>query len=106
MSAPAHPSLPCFPCPHASACCAYGVTLSDEEAWHIVRYIRHLPARGSLGAPAIFKEEEEQHARHPRQGSGGILGDWLPECLHAVCDRLNASHGGAPRSECSQDQEE
>lgn len=32
MSAPAHPPLPCFPCPHASACCAYGVTLSDEEA--------------------------------------------------------------------------
>jgi hypothetical protein len=26
------PSLPCFPCPHASSCCAYGVTLSDEEA--------------------------------------------------------------------------
>jgi hypothetical protein len=31
MSEP-HPPLPCFPCPHASACCAYGVTLSDEEA--------------------------------------------------------------------------
>jgi hypothetical protein len=26
------PSLPCFPCPHHSSCCAYGVTLSDEEA--------------------------------------------------------------------------
>jgi Putative zinc- or iron-chelating domain len=26
------PSLPCFPCPHGSSCCAYGVTLSDEEA--------------------------------------------------------------------------
>jgi hypothetical protein len=26
------PSLPCFPCPHRSSCCAYGVTLSDEEA--------------------------------------------------------------------------
>ena len=26
------PELPCFPCPHQSACCAYGVTLSDEEA--------------------------------------------------------------------------
>jgi hypothetical protein len=26
------PKLPCFPCPHASSCCAYGVTLSDEEA--------------------------------------------------------------------------
>ena len=26
------PPLPCFPCPHQSACCAYGVTLSEEEA--------------------------------------------------------------------------
>jgi hypothetical protein len=26
------PKLPCWPCPHASACCAYGSTLSDEEA--------------------------------------------------------------------------
>jgi hypothetical protein len=28
----AFPVLPCFPCPHASACCAFGVTLTDEEA--------------------------------------------------------------------------
>jgi Fe-S-cluster containining protein len=26
------PPLPCFPCPHASNCCSWGVTLSDEEA--------------------------------------------------------------------------
>ncbi len=26
------PPLPCYPCPHHSACCAFGVTLSDEEA--------------------------------------------------------------------------
>jgi len=31
MSGP-FPSLPCYPCPHNSACCAYGVTLSGEEA--------------------------------------------------------------------------
>jgi hypothetical protein len=31
------PSLPCFPCPHQSACCAYGVTLSEEEAEAIGR---------------------------------------------------------------------
>jgi hypothetical protein len=30
-----HPELPCYPCPHASSCCAYGVTLSDEEAARI-----------------------------------------------------------------------
>lgn len=29
------PSLPCFPCPHAASCCAYGVTVSDEEAAEI-----------------------------------------------------------------------
>ena len=26
------PTLPCYPCPHRSSCCSYGVTLSDEEA--------------------------------------------------------------------------
>jgi len=32
MASPPLPSLPCYPCPHASACCAYGATLSDDEA--------------------------------------------------------------------------
>src|SRR6476620_2464314 len=31
------PSLPCYPCPHLSSCCAYGVTLSDGEAAAIAR---------------------------------------------------------------------
>jgi mono/diheme cytochrome c family protein len=35
--------------------------LEDEEMWNIVRYIRHLPPKGSLGAPAIYKEEAEEH---------------------------------------------
>jgi hypothetical protein len=26
------PSLPCYPCPYNASCCAYGTTLSDEEA--------------------------------------------------------------------------
>jgi hypothetical protein len=26
------PSLPCYPCPHNASCCAYGTTLTDEEA--------------------------------------------------------------------------
>src|SRR5438552_556426 len=30
--------------------------LDDGEMWHIVRYIRHLPTKGSLGVPAVFKE--------------------------------------------------
>jgi len=29
-------------------------TLSDEEIWQIVHYIRHLPARGSLGDPVVY----------------------------------------------------
>ena len=32
MFSPPSPALPCFPCPHQSACCAYGATLSDAEA--------------------------------------------------------------------------
>jgi hypothetical protein len=27
-----HRALPCFPCPHASACCRFGTTVTDEEA--------------------------------------------------------------------------
>ena len=34
---PELPALPCYPCPHQSACCAYGVTLSDAEAAEITR---------------------------------------------------------------------
>jgi len=36
-----HP-LPCFPCPHSSACCAYGTTLTDDEAAALMR--AHGPA--------------------------------------------------------------
>ena len=35
MSAKHHvtlPSLPCYPCPYAASCCAYGTSLSDPEA--------------------------------------------------------------------------
>jgi mono/diheme cytochrome c family protein len=35
--------------------------LTDEEMWKMVLYIRHLPAKGSLGEPDIFKEEAEEH---------------------------------------------
>jgi len=31
-------SLPCYPCPHQSACCAYGVTLSEDEARAIAHH--------------------------------------------------------------------
>jgi mono/diheme cytochrome c family protein len=35
--------------------------LTDDEMWKMVRYMRHLPAKGSLGTPEIFKEEQEEH---------------------------------------------
>ena len=35
--------------------------LEEDEMWKIVRYIRHLPQKGSLGSPEVFKEEEEEH---------------------------------------------
>lgn len=31
------PRLPCYPCPHHSACCAHGTTLNDREAQGILR---------------------------------------------------------------------
>lgn len=40
--------------------------LEDDEMWNIVHYIRHLPARGSLGIPQIYKEEAEEH-EHAKQ---------------------------------------
>jgi mono/diheme cytochrome c family protein len=39
----------------------YSGILSDEEMWHVVLYLRHLPAKGSMGTPAVFKESEAEH---------------------------------------------
>jgi mono/diheme cytochrome c family protein len=36
-------------------------TLSDEEMWKIVVYLRNLPPAGSLGIPAVYKEAQEEH---------------------------------------------
>ena len=40
--------------------------LDDDEAWAIVRFIRHLPAKGSLGIPKVYQEgsEEHEHEKH------------------------------------------
>ena len=35
--------------------------LEDDEMWAMVRYIRHLPPKGSLGAPAVYQESEQEH---------------------------------------------
>ncbi len=42
--------------------------LEDDEMWAIVRYIRHLPPKGSLGIPEYFKEAEEEH-QHAEEGA-------------------------------------
>jgi mono/diheme cytochrome c family protein len=32
--------------------------LNDDEIWHIVIYLRHLPPAGSLGDPAMYSGDE------------------------------------------------
>ena len=43
--------------------------LEDDEMWQIVHYIRHLPARGSLGVPEVFAREGEEHSEDHRDHS-------------------------------------
>ena len=40
---------------------AWKEILSDEEMWKVVDYVRHLPPKGSLGIPEVYKEEEQEH---------------------------------------------
>ena len=35
--------------------------LDDDEMWKIVRFLRKLPAPGSLGAPKMYTEGESEH---------------------------------------------
>lgn len=42
---------------------AWKDALSDEEKWKVVHFIRHLPPKGSLGIPEVYKEEQEEHER-------------------------------------------
>lgn len=37
--------------------------LDDDEMWKIVRYLRHLPPKGSAGVPEVYRETEQEH-RH------------------------------------------
>jgi mono/diheme cytochrome c family protein len=39
---------------------AWKDVMDDTTMWHIVRYIRHLPAKGSLGAPSVYREGSGQ----------------------------------------------
>ena len=36
--------------------------LEDEEMWHVVHFLRHLPPTGSLGAPDIYRRSEHEHS--------------------------------------------
>jgi len=40
---------------------AWKGTLNDEEMWKVVNFLRRLPPKGSLGIPAVYKEEQEEH---------------------------------------------
>lgn len=46
--------LPCYPCPHASACCAYGVSLTDAEKVQVV---------AKFGEKAVVFDDAEQEWR-------------------------------------------
>jgi len=40
---------------------AWKGTLSDEEMWKVVDFLRHLPPKGSLGIPDVYREEQKEH---------------------------------------------
>ncbi len=54
--------------------------LDDQEMWQVIRFIRHLPQKGSLGIPAIYKEAEEEH--HHAEGAEGGKSDEEHEHHH------------------------
>ncbi len=43
--------------------------LSDQEMWHMVRFLRKLPAKGSEGVPPVFQHEAEEHGAAQRSGA-------------------------------------
>ena len=45
--------------------------LDDNEMWKIVRFIRHLPAPGSLGAPKSYAEGENEHEEMEKAAKPG-----------------------------------
>jgi mono/diheme cytochrome c family protein len=65
--------------------------LDDNEMWSIVRYIRHLPQKGSLGAPAVFSEAEEEH-EHAEHGERPAQGAKAGETKHAPDESKPHTH--------------
>ena len=49
--------------------------LDDDEKWKVVLFLRHLPAKGSEGVPAIFKEEKEEHEQMEHSAKAGAPAD-------------------------------
>ena len=41
--------------------------IEEQEMWYVVRYLRHLPPKGSLGMPPVFnkggKGESKEHIK-------------------------------------------
>jgi hypothetical protein len=62
----ASPPLPCFPCPHHSACCAWGVTLSEHEASAIA---------ATHGADKIYKTRWGEWRTRVKRGRCILLAD-------------------------------
>jgi len=49
--------------------------LEENEMWHIVRFIRHLPPAGSAGIPAVYKEEREEHEKMEHESGANKTGE-------------------------------
>ena len=45
--------------------------VDDNEQWAIVHYLRHLPAKGSLGPPPVYQEGEEHHKADAPDATSG-----------------------------------
>jgi mono/diheme cytochrome c family protein len=66
--------------------------LEDGEMWNIVHYIRHLPAKGSLGDPAVYKEEEEEHQKMQGGEAGGHEHGSAGNAAHHEHSHTTADH--------------
>jgi len=64
--------------------------LEEDEMWKIVRYVRHLPPKGSLGIPDVFKEEQEEHEQ--MHAAGKSTHDHSHPAGHDHADEKAHSH--------------
>jgi hypothetical protein len=60
------PALPCFPCPYNASCCAYGVSLSDEEAAEI---------EANHGAGLVYKTRWGEYRTRIKKGRCAMYRD-------------------------------